>query len=139
LELAAQGATLLEDLRKLTGEGLSDEHFALLLPPLLQAWFAFVPQGCAAPDLDIADLASAWEEVMTDLERPLKERGPSVEEVLFDHCRQPVLAKAIAGEMLNSQAQLPKKQRFSEDHQLTALIALRSTIDALDRALRPRA
>jgi hypothetical protein len=50
-----------------------------------------------------------------------------------------VLAKAIAGELLSMQAQLPKKQRFSQDDKLTVLITLRTAVDALDRALRPSA
>jgi hypothetical protein len=139
MELQAQGGTLLEDLRELTEDCLSEERFALLVTPLLQAWFALVPMGYAAPDLDLADLCSAWEDVVTDLERSLQASGPRVMDVLFEHCRQPVLAKAIAGELLSMQAQLPKKQRFSQDDKLTVLITLRTAVDALDRALRPSA
>jgi hypothetical protein len=58
---------------------------------------------------------------------------------LFEHCRQPLLAMAIAEEMLSLQGQQPKKQRFNQDDKLTALITLRTAIDALDRALRPGA
>jgi hypothetical protein len=135
-ELEAQGATWLDDLYELTEGRLSEEQFSVLVPLLLQVWFAFVPPGCTAPDLGLEDLISAGDDVAADLQQTLEPGGPSVMDVLFDRCRQPMLAQAAAGELLNLQAQLPKKQRFNQDEKLSALVTLRTAIDALDRALR---
>ena len=55
-ELTASGTTLLQDAEELTLEQLGENDFCFAIPFLLQTWFALVPSGCRAPEINFAAL-----------------------------------------------------------------------------------
>jgi hypothetical protein len=137
-ELTASGATVLEELGALTKGLLSDNEHSFFITFLLHGWFALVPPGSRAPELD-------YQGVVADLAREL-ERAPSWMEgepdeamtKMISGCRQPVLMQFVMAEMFQGSAKAPKKLRPSPEAMLPMIAILKTMLNEVDRALRMR-
>jgi hypothetical protein len=134
-ELAASGATIVEDLADMTVEMFKPREFDFLVTILIQAWFALVPVGVRAPRIDLDALADEIDAVNARLTGG----GDVAEETLAkltETGRQPELVKVLMTQLLVGSDRLPKKMRLSADAKIASLVVLRSVVDELDRALR---
>ena len=134
-ELAASGATIVEDLADMTVEMFKPREFDFLVTILIQAWFALVPAGVQAPRIDLDALADEIDAVNARLPGG----GDVAEETLAkltETGRQPELVKVLMTQLLVGSDRLPKKMRLSADAKIASLVVLRSVVDELDRALR---
>jgi len=137
-ELTASGATLLEDVEVLAEGLLSEGESSFLITFLLHGWFAMVPPGTQAPELD-------FEAMVAELGRELEcvpswmAGGPSeTMNHMTSGCRQPALLLALIAEMFEGSAQAPKKLRPKPEAMISMIAILKIVINEVDRALRAR-
>jgi hypothetical protein len=134
--LSASGATLQEDVWDLTAELITDNEFSFLIVFLLQGWFALVPPGTRAPELDYEAMEA---ELGCELEQiPLwMAEGPDeLMNRLTSGCRQPTLLLGLLVEMFEAAAKAPKKLRPKPEAKIPMIAVLKIMINELDRALR---
>ena len=135
-ELAASGATLLEDVDELTVDVLSDSDFTFAVPFLLQIWFALVPRGCRAPEINFADLEISFAENLRQLEACAQAATPRQLESFFQKGPQPGMMLVLLGSFLEAANTAPKQFRPPLDAQPVILALLKSVVEKLDEALR---
>jgi hypothetical protein len=135
-ELVASGATLLEDAEELTRENLTENEFCFAIPFLLQAWFALVPRGCRAPEIDFADLEHTFESNLRQIHACAEAGTPEKTESFLQGSPQPGLMLVLLGSFLEAANTAPKKLRPSLAAQPIILALLKSVIEKLDEALR---
>lgn len=134
-ELDASGSTLVDDLRMMT-EGLFEGGaFEVLVPILIEAWFALVPLGVRAPALDL-DVIADDIDAMNDRLAAGSDIAADLLTRLAEASRQPGLMTVLMAQFLSGSDRMPKKQRLPLDARLAGLIVLRAVVDELDRALR---
>ncbi|HWA87364.1 MAG TPA: hypothetical protein VG710_14145 [Opitutus sp.] len=134
-EIEASGSTLVDDMAALTEEWMNEDEFAVFISFLLQAWFALVPLGVAAPALDFGAMAAAMKRDEGRLQL-LGSPTPENLEKFFGECRQPALLQALAANQLVGTEKLPKKRRPSPAAMVGMMLASKALLDELDRALR---
>jgi len=135
-ELVASGATLLEDAEELARESLTENDFCFAIPFLLQTWFALVPRGCRAPEMDFDDLEQTFESNLHQLHACAEAATPKKLESFFQGGSQPGLMLVLLGSFLEAANTAPKKLRPSLAAQPVILALLKSTVEKLDEALR---
>jgi hypothetical protein len=136
VELYASGSTLLDDADELTLNILTAEDFGYAIPLLLQAWFALVPRGCRAPEIDFTDLKEAFLSNLRQFQVCAEAKTPKKLESFFQNSPQPGLMLALMGGFLEAANTGPKKFRPSPDAQPVILALLKSVVEKLDEALR---
>jgi hypothetical protein len=136
-ELAASGATILEDAGQLVMEHLTEEEFCITIPSLLQAWFAFVPRGCLAPQIDFDDFESIFESNLRQIENCVGAASSKKLESFFVRGVQPGLMLALVGGFLEAANTAPKAVRPSLAAHPVILALLKSVVEILDKTLRP--
>ncbi len=137
-ELTASGATLLEDVDELARDLLSEGEYSFLISFLLHGWFALVPPGTQAPELD-------YEAMVAELTRELA-RVPSwmsggpheAMRNMTSGCRQPSLLQFLIAEMFEGSAKAPKKLCPNPVAMIPMIAILKIMINEVDRALRAR-
>lgn len=137
-ELTASGATLLEDVEALAEGLLSEGEYSFLISFLLHGWFALVPPGTQAPELDYEAMVA---ELGRELERvPLWMAGGPSETMnhMTSGCRQPALLLALIAEMFEGSAKAPKKLRPNPGIMISMIAILKTVINEVDCALRAR-
>ena len=137
-ELTASGATLLEDVEALAEGMLSEGESSFLITFLLHGWFALVPPGTRAPELDYEAMAA---ELRRELERvPSWMAGGPSEAMnnMTSGCPQPVLLQLLIAEMFEGSTQAPKKLRPKPEAMISMIAILKIVIHEVDRALRLR-
>lgn len=135
-ELTASGATLLEDVGELTKGLLSEGEYSFLISFLLHGWFALVPTGAQAPELDYEAMVVA---LARELERvPSWMAGGPHEAMnhMTSGCRQPALLQFLMAEMFEGSANAPKKLRPNPEAMIPMIAILKIMINEVDRALR---
>jgi len=135
-ELSASGATLLEDAEELTLDRLTENDFCFAIPFLLQTWFALVPRGCRAPEIDFDDLEKAFLSNLRQIATCAEAGTPKKLESFFQSGPQPGLMLVMLGGFLQAANTAPKKIRPSLDAQPVILALLKSVVEKLDEALR---
>jgi hypothetical protein len=135
-ELSASGATILEDAQQLTMDHLTEEDFCFAIPYLLQVWFAFVPRGCLAPEINFGDLEDAFDSNLREIKLCAQAASPKKLESYFARCVQPELMLALAGGFLDTANTAPKAIRPSVEAQPVILALLKSVVEILDETLR---
>ena len=137
-ELTASGATLLEDVEALAEGLLSEGESSFLITFLLHGWFAMVPPGTPAPELDYGAMEA---ELARELERvpSWMAGGPSeAMNYMTLGCPQPLLLQLLIAEMFEGSAQAPKKLRPKPEAMISMIAILKIVINEVDRALRAR-
>ncbi len=137
-ELTASGSTLLEDVEALAEGLLAEGEYGFLISFLLHGWFALVPPGTRAPELD-------YEAMVAELGRELARvpswmvGGPSeTMNNLTSGSRQPALLLSLMAEMFEGSANAPKKLRPNPEVMISMIAILKIVINEVDRALRAR-
>ena len=135
-ELGRSGATLLEDAGDITGDLLDDEHYAFVVPYLLQAWFALVPVGCRAPRLEYDALEQSFVRALSSLTALLQ--APSAEGVLryLEGGPQPALVQLLAGRVMEACSKASKQERPPAEALPVMLALLKAVVEGLCAALR---
>jgi len=137
-ELSASGATVLEDADQLTMDLLREEDFCFAVPFLLQAWFALVPLGCRAPEIDFADLEKAFASNLLQFDACAQASTSKKLESFFQSGPQPNLMLVLLGGFLEAANTAPKEVRPAVDAQPVILALLKSVVEILDEGLRLR-
>lgn len=135
-ELQASGATLLEDAERLMLDRMTEADFCFAIPFLLQAWFALVPRGCRAPEIDFDDLEKAFTASLRQLEVCTQSASPKKMELFFQSGPQPGLMLAILGGIIPAANTAPKEIRPTPEAQPLILAFLKTVVEKLDAALR---
>jgi hypothetical protein len=135
-ELVASGATILEDAEELTRDSLMEHDFCFAIPFLLQIWFAVVPCGCRAPEINFADLEATFLANLRQLDICAQAGSPKQMEAFFQSGPQPALMLALLGAFLEAASTAPKKLRPALEAQPVILALLKSVVETLDGALR---
>jgi hypothetical protein len=135
-ELDASGATILEDAEQLTRDDLTEDEFCFAIPFLIQTWFALVPRGCRAPEINFAKLERAFIYSLRQIESGGKAGTLNEVESFFQRIPQPALMTALMGGFLESVSIAPKKMRPPAPAQAIILALLTSIVKTLDEVLR---
>lgn len=135
-ELVASGATVVEDAEELTLDSLKESDFCFAIPFLLQTWFALVPCGCRAPEIDFADLEDSFAANLRQLDICAQAGSPKKMEKFFQSGPQPALMLALLGGFLEAANTAPKEIRPALEAQPVILALLKSVVETLDGALR---
>jgi hypothetical protein len=134
-ELAASGATILDDAEELTLDCLSENDFCMAIPFLLQVWFALVPRGCRAPKINYEGLEKTFRSNLQQMTFCIQDETPEKLESFFKSSPQPDLILALMGEFMETVHPAPKKFRPSLNSQPVILALLKSVMEQLDAAL----
>jgi hypothetical protein len=129
---------LSEDVGALTKDSLSENEFGFFVYYLLHGWFALVPPGTQAPELDYEAMEA---EFARELERVPSwlAGGPSeAMKNMTSGCRQPVLLQFLIAEIFECAAKAPKKQRPNPESMILMVAILKIVINEVDYALRAR-
>jgi hypothetical protein len=137
-ELIASGSTLFADVEDLTLDTLTDNDLCFAIPFLLQAWFALVPCGCRAPEIDFARLETVYDANLRQLEACATTKTPKKVESFFLKSPQPGIMLVLLGGFLEAAAGAPKEFRPSLAAQPVILALLKSIVETLDETLRPK-
>jgi hypothetical protein len=108
-ELTASGATLLQYAEELTLEQLGEKDFCFAIPFLLQTWFALVPRGCRAPEINFAELEQTFAANLSQLESCVLAGTPEKLQSFLQDSPQPGLMLALLGGFLEAANTAPKK------------------------------
>jgi hypothetical protein len=137
-ELLASGATILDDADQLTLDRLTENEFCFAIPFLLQTWFALVPPGCRAPEIDFADLEATFASNLRKIESSAKAETSKKLTSFFLNGPQPGLMTALLGVFLEAAKTAPKELRPTLAAQPIILALLKSVVEKLDEALRQK-
>jgi hypothetical protein len=137
-ELAASGATILEDAEELALDSLTENDFCFAIPFILQIWFALVPRGCRAPEIGFEDLEQTFVSNLRQLQDCVQADTPKKLGTFIQGGPQPGLMLVLLGGFLEAAKRAPKKLRPSFDAQPIILALLKSVVEKLDAALRPK-
>jgi hypothetical protein len=135
-ELAASGATILEDAEELTRDHLTENDFCFAIPFIIQAWFALVPCGCRAPEINFAGLETAFISTMRQLQACAEAKNSKQLEAYLQSGPQPGLNLVLLGGFLEAVKTAPKKLRPALTAQPAMLALLKAIVEKLDEALR---
>ncbi len=135
-ELAASGATLMKDAEEMTLAELTENDFCFAIPFLLQTWFALVPCGCRAPDINFAELEKTYAANLRQIEACIMVGTQETLESFVQSSPQPGLMLALVGGFLAAANNAPKKFCPSLEAQPIILALLKSVVEKLDEALR---
>jgi hypothetical protein len=135
-ELFASGATILDDAEQLTLDRLTENDFCFAIPFLLQTWFALVPLGCRAPEIDFADLEEAFTSSLRQIESSAKAETPKKMASFFLSGPQPGLMMALLGGFIEAAKTAPKELQPALVAQSVILVLLKSVVEKLDETLR---
>jgi len=137
-ELAASGATLLDDIDDLTADSLPDRDYTFALPFIAQIWFALVPTGCRAPEIDFDDFEAAYASNLRQLLECAKDPSPKKLESFFRDSMQPDFMTVIIGGVFQAMTAVPKEFQPSPPGQPIILALLKTLVQKLSEALRPK-
>jgi hypothetical protein len=137
-ELDASGATLLDDIDDLTADSLPDRDYTFALPFIAQIWFALVPTGCRAPEIDFDDFEAAYASNLRQLLECAKDPSPKKLESFFRDSLQPDFMTVIIGGVFQAMTTVPKEFQPSPPGQPIILALLKTLVQKLSEALRPK-
>jgi hypothetical protein len=137
-ELERSGSTLLEDVHDLTSEILGEQESAFLTVLLMQVWFAFVPRGVRAPELDFDRMREGMLEETRRMGEAVATGIDQAVDRLFAGAGQPNVLKLMLAQLLLTIQNAPKDLRLEGGALPVMIITLRVVVDELDRALRSR-
>lgn len=135
-ELVASGATLLQDAEELTLDDLTENDFCFAIPFLLQTWFALVPCGCRAPEINFAELEKTFVANLRQIESCVMVGTQEKLQSFLQSSPQPGMMLAMLGGFLEAANTAPKKIRPTMAAQPVILALLKSIVEKLDEALR---
>ncbi|MFZ0829481.1 MAG: hypothetical protein WAO02_18885 [Verrucomicrobiia bacterium] len=135
-ELVASGATLLQDAEELTLDNLAENDFCFAIPFLLQTWFALVPCGCRAPEINFAELEKTFVANLRQIESCVMVGTQEKLQSFLQSSPQPGMMLALLGGFLEAANTAPKKIRPTMAAQPVILALLKSIVEKLDEALR---
>jgi hypothetical protein len=136
-EIIASGSTLLRDIDKLTFELLSDHDFNIAISMVMQAWFALVPIGSRAPELNFRSMEKTFGSNLSQMEACLQ---PGTEEQFHAAVMkspQPDMVLLLSSLLLQAATGEPKEMRPSGGSQPIIMALLKTIVEELDATLRP--
>ena len=137
-EMVASGATLLEDVAELSNGLFSEGEMGFFMSFLLHGWFALVPPGALAPELNFEAMAAELARELDHVPSWMAGGPGEAMNKMTAGCRQPALMQSLMAEMFDGAAKAPKKQRPSPEVLIPMIAILKIVINEVDRALRSR-
>jgi hypothetical protein len=134
--MEAAGSTLIEDVDEITAGLIDDETFTLLIPFLIQAWFAFVPPGTRGPELDFDRLSNGIRSQTERILEMVRERSEASFNRFFNSGPQPHLSLMLTGMMIQSTSTMPRKACPTPEVQAVMACVLLAVVEELDLACR---
>jgi len=134
-ELYASGATYLDDIERFTLDRLAEDDFCFAIPFLLQVWFALVPRGCRAPQINYQKLENTFMSNLRELELCTQARTPKKLEAFFQTGPQPNFMLLLLSGFLHAVTKAPAKFQPKLEAQPCILALLKSVVQELDAAL----
>lgn len=135
-ELQASGATILEDAEDITQTYLTENEFCFAIPFILQCWFALVPCGCRAPEIEFVDLERSFADNQRQIMECLLTDTPKKMDAFIQRCPQPGLMLMLMASFVKAAKKAPKELCFSPNAQPVILALLKSVVETLDEVLR---
>ena len=127
---------LIEDVRRVVGDLLSEAEHELLETYLIQVWFAFVPPWCFGPIIEPEEI---HREFGRRLEALVDEAGPQEKKVggrkLLEEGSQPAMIQALAVQLIEEWKEASSRKWPKENRTLMVII-LRTIVDLLDARCR---
>ena len=135
-ELVASGSTILDDAMELVGDRLDETASAALVSSLIKAWFAFVPKGCRAPEIDFESLGLRFDAELKGVIRALQ--TPTEREFVsyMEDSPQPAMIMMLVAGTMDLFISGPKDARPKMQYQPVILAMLKAVVAELDQALR---
>jgi hypothetical protein len=137
-ELVASGSTILDDADNLTAELLSDNDFTFAIPFLVHTWFALVPIGCRAPELNFEMLEKTFQSNLRKIGTGLRSGQSKQFEAFIMRGPQPNIVLLLANVLMGAATDAPKEFQASFEAQPVILAMLKSLVEELDAVLRPQ-
>jgi hypothetical protein len=135
-EMEAAGSTLIEDVDEITAGLIGDGAFPLLIPFLVQAWFAFVPPGTRGPQLDFERLSKGIRGQMEGIVKTLSDRSPAGFSQFMQSSPQPNLTMTLIGMLVESTSGVAKKACPTPEEQAAMACVLKAVVAELDHTCR---
>ncbi|MBI4626914.1 MAG: hypothetical protein HY736_27290 [Verrucomicrobia bacterium] len=134
MALGPAGRRMMDGMHLLTSGSLTENEFTVLMPLIMQAWFALVPPG-SAPDLRYGAMTVAFR---VELERIENSRLGVDGETgdYFRDSRQPAILKVLVGGVIHIAEVEPEETRPRLDSFAIYVAALKTLVNELDFAVR---
>lgn len=137
LELMESGATLLEDADQFLPASLTENDYAQATVFMLHAWFALVPPGCRAPEIDAFEFERRFVSNLRQLEDCFKAGTAKKLEAFLSSGAQPNLMLILLSGFLETTMKA-KDLRPSLEAQPIILALLKAEVEVVDQALRQK-
>ena len=137
-ELAASGSMLLPELDELTTDVLTDHDYAFALPFFVQTWFALVPLGCRAPEINYEDFEAAYRENFRRFMDSTKSNSPRKMESVIRKSAEPDFMIAAIGGVVEAMTKVPKEFQPSLEGTPVILAIIKTLGETLAEALRAK-
>ena len=132
--LGPAGRRMMDGMRVLTAGSLTETEFTVLMPLLLQTWFAFVRPG-SAPDLRYGTMTAHFRTELGRIEGNRSGEG-SDDGNFFRDARQPAILQILVGVVINIAKVEPEETRPRLDSFAIYVAALKTLVNELDFAVR---
>jgi hypothetical protein len=103
----------------------------------VQTWFALVPIGCRAPELDIRAMEKKFESNLRQIVARIQSDNKKQFESAVMDSPQPNMVLLLISALMQSAEEAPREFRASVEAQPVILALLKTIIEELDTALRP--
>ena len=136
LDLQASGATIFDDLDILTEYLLSDADFRFALLFVAQIWFAFIPRGCLAPEIDFDELEAALQTNLKKMAAAAAAPTPKKLQAFLRSGPQPEFMLILMSAFAQAAAEGPADARPSLEAQPIIMALLKTVVEQLHQALQ---
>ena len=134
MALGPVGRRMMDGMHLLTSGSLTESEFTVLMPLILQAWFALVPPG-SAPDLRYGAMTAAFRLELELIEQRRLGSESQASDMLSD-ARQPAILQILIGGVIHTAQEQPEDMRPRLDSLAIYVAALKTLVNELDFALR---
>ena len=136
IDLQASGATIMDDIDLLTEELLDDGDFRFAMIFVVQVWFALVPRGCLAPEIDYDELEAAFQSNLKKINLASAAPSPKKLQAFLQSGPQPELMLVLLGGVLEASTKGPADARPSQEGHPVILALLKTVVEQLHQALQ---
>jgi hypothetical protein len=135
-ELERSGSEVLDDLEALTAELINENEYNVAITLLIPMWFALVPAGAVAPQLDYDRMEEAFDRDFDELKAGGFAGPDELMQFMLRGCPQTALLTHVLAQLTEAAENAPKKIRPRREATAVMALALKAVLGELDRALR---
>lgn len=134
-ELAASGATALQDMETILSDLLNERELSFLRPFLVQAWFVMVAPGTQPPEIEFQGLLDAFDDAVVGVHESLSNTnaGPEALNEFVQSASQPGIADVLLKALLTAVVEAPKSSRPRTKTTPAMMAAVVALIEEVDR------